>query len=1606
MHSFFLAFTRFLATLLLILALAGPGLADAGSGGTPQLIPTSGDLSGASLNSLGEVVWAQLDPVTGVHQVFSSMRGQLTTDPADHQNPAVNALGDLVWIETSSFSPGSLIRGTIGGQSFVIAPQGWVNKVALNDHGEVVWNQQDNGGVSQVYSSVRGQLTSGNADCQNPSINNRGEIAFIQVDRSTSTQSVLKLSAGNSTVVANGANGANGVWYRDVSLNDGGEVVWVENDPATGTSRLSSSVRGVLVPTAQINQVDLNSCGDLVYSAWGTDGQWQALYRLGENSPCAGGAIGNGTQQQAAAVSLGDVFTGVADPASAPVGWYKFDAVAGESIHVTVNYDSRAPNALTIGLYDGQGNLLSGPGASNPPTIELRATYTGSYYLKLAGQGGRFGYAVSVSRYSSTCGANPCPKQLASGDLNGASINSLGEAVWAQVDPTTGVHQVFSSTRGQLTNDPVDHQSPAVNALGDLVWIETNSFSTGSLIRGGIGGQPFVVNPQGWINKVDLNDHGEVVWSQQDNGGISQVYSSVRGQLTSGNADCLNPSINNRGEVAFIQVDRTTSTQSVLKLSSGNSTAVASGASGVFYRDVSLNDGGELVWIEQDPATWASRLTSSVRGLLVPTTQISQVDLNSCGDLVYRAWGTDGQWQALYRLGENSPCAGGATGNGTQQQAAAVSLGDVFTGVVDPASAPVGWYKFDAVAGESIHVTVNYDNRAPNALTIGLYDGQGNQLSGATSAQPLGIDFPASYSGSYYLKVAGQGGRFGYAVSVSRYSSTCGAGPCPKLLASGDLSGASINALGEAVWAQMDPATGVHQVFSSTRGQLTSDPADHQNPVINSLGDVVWRQSDPVTQQLSLQGIIGGKAVTVDDSLYSLVGGGLVDLNDRGEVVWAQWDGFGTSYLYSSVRGIVFYGTSSIASVSLNNGGDIVFVQTDPSSGTQQVFKLAAGSGTPVALTSGSLNRNSAAINDGGEVIWSEQDPAQPSGRLVSSTRGILQSSVQLGEIDLNSCGDVLYKAWTVDGQKLYRLGENSPCASHAGSHPSADQAAPIALGDLFSDLVDAAANPVTWYRFEASAGDTIRIKASYDSRAPNLLTVGLYDGQGNLLSGPASGSPLEIDFPASATGSYFLKVAGEGGRFGYSVSLSRYSYNCGAGPCPELLASGDLSGASLNSLGEAVWSQMDPESGVRQVYSSQRGRLTNDTMDHQLPALNSLGDVVWAQFDPVTAQGVIRGIIGGNALTVTGNPNGFRSLALNDRGEVIWATTDGGIYSSVRGLLFSGSQILTVSLNNLGDVVFVQWDGSSAGGKVFKLAAGSGTPVAVTTDSLPHWAAAINDSGEVVWSEWDPAQLSSRLASSSRGILGYAGGTGQLVDLALNSCGDLVYNNFTYETYGDRNGRALYRLGENSPCTSQPGSHSTAEQAASVALGDVFSGLTDAAANAVTWYRFDATAGDSVHLAVNYDSRAPNQLTLGVYDGAGNLVASPSVAAPQLIDFTAQTTGTYYLKAAGSGGRFGYSISIKGAAAPPFKLVAAGQQAGYFGSLLDALSHAGASSANLYCESGDYSENLTLSLCGEAVTIGGGYDGVFATRSGKSRIDGVVRVTCGKLVADGLAIR
>jgi hypothetical protein len=152
------------------------------SGGARIWSSVRGDISvnsfiarNTEVNDSGEVVFEGRTNLV-VPAIHSTERGAITTDSVRGLFPDINNHGEIVWQQTA-FPPTasapweiwSNVRGKIGDGE---AP-------SINDAGEVVWSGWD-GADYEIYSSIRGQITSNTHFDSMPHINNLGEIVWLR----------------------------------------------------------------------------------------------------------------------------------------------------------------------------------------------------------------------------------------------------------------------------------------------------------------------------------------------------------------------------------------------------------------------------------------------------------------------------------------------------------------------------------------------------------------------------------------------------------------------------------------------------------------------------------------------------------------------------------------------------------------------------------------------------------------------------------------------------------------------------------------------------------------------------------------------------------------------------------------------------------------------------------------------------------------------------------------------------------------------------------------------------------------------------------------------------------------------------------------------------------------------------------------------------------------------------------------------------------------------------------------------------------------------------------------------------------------------------------
>ena len=143
-----------------------------------------------------------------------------------------------------------------------------------------------------------------------------------------------------------------------------------------------------------------------------------------------------------------------------------------------------------------------------------------------------------------------------------------------------------------------------------------------------------------------------------------------------------------------------------------------------------------------------------------------------------------------------------------------------------------------------------------------------------------------------------------------------------------NLSDFGVQSSGEAVYAARDTNNHV-QVYSTVRGQITTDPTDHSNPCIN----------------------------------------------DNGEIVWSQYAAGGGGAIASSTRGILpilpgMYGVGGAAVLGLNNHGDYCFLGNLESSPGYYTWPHLFASSHGAVVEDANQYQHSGSINDSGTFVW------------------------------------------------------------------------------------------------------------------------------------------------------------------------------------------------------------------------------------------------------------------------------------------------------------------------------------------------------------------------------------------------------------------------------------------------------------------------------------------------------------------------------------------------------------------------------------------------------------------------------------------------------------
>jgi hypothetical protein len=207
-------------------------------------------------------------------------------------------------------------------------------------------------------------------------------------------------------------------------------------------------------------------------------------------------------------------------------------------------------------------------------------------------------------------------------------INNSGEIVYY----LTAGGGMFSTVRGKLADSGT---YPHLANSGEVVyadWFGGPAWDLASTTRGRLTyGAIIDIN----FSDFDVNTHGEVVYVVKDTNGFAQVYSSIRNQITHDTTDHYRPCINDHGEIIWTQ------------LQDGVGAVTVSSTRGVIPGNapqlLDLNNSGEFCFsgnLEGPPGNYSfPHIFTSAHGAIINDTNQFQWEgsMNDAGVIVWEA---------------------------------------------------------------------------------------------------------------------------------------------------------------------------------------------------------------------------------------------------------------------------------------------------------------------------------------------------------------------------------------------------------------------------------------------------------------------------------------------------------------------------------------------------------------------------------------------------------------------------------------------------------------------------------------------------------------------------------------------------------------------------------------------------------------------------------------------------------------------------------------------------------------------------------------------------------------------------------------------------------
>jgi hypothetical protein len=204
-------------------------------------------------------------------------------------------------------------------------------------------------------------------------------------------------------------------------------------------------------------------------------------------------------------------------------------------------------------------------------------------------------------------------RQTSTSNIVSFSMNNTGEVLWTEGGNSASTWEIYSSTRGRLTNDSVASYDAHANDSGTTVWQQQTASGGWAVVKNGV-----VLSNSGFYNTGPrINNAGEVVWTSD-----GKIVSSTRGVLSNSGSQSTGPDINASGEVAY-------------RVGGGAASMITTTVKGALGNGdhASINDSGEVVWTGIDATGMPVGIFSSVHGLIAAGGYYPSI--NNAGQIVY-----------------------------------------------------------------------------------------------------------------------------------------------------------------------------------------------------------------------------------------------------------------------------------------------------------------------------------------------------------------------------------------------------------------------------------------------------------------------------------------------------------------------------------------------------------------------------------------------------------------------------------------------------------------------------------------------------------------------------------------------------------------------------------------------------------------------------------------------------------------------------------------------------------------------------------------------------------------------------------------------------------